>query len=159
MANAAAAGGPWPFSSTALAWQRHDRLTVCEADVIHAYPYNSHDVINRSLWGQIEMTPANERGIRLIRSTLAKYPLETAVRVTREVEAAEYGIVDEDSVHELIDEDVSTDTYTCSHAPALHGTGCRTARRAHAQSGRCSKPIPARGGRTGQVVPGTRSRP
>ncbi|WP_280329534.1 ADP-ribosyltransferase [Nocardia wallacei] len=95
-----------PLAETALAGQRLDRLTASEADVIHAYTYNSHDVINKSLWGQIEMTPTNERRIRLIRSGLAKYPLETAVRVTREVEAAEYGIVDQDSMYELVDEDI-----------------------------------------------------
>ncbi|WP_280274102.1 hypothetical protein [Nocardia wallacei] len=95
-----------PLAETALAGQLLDRLTASEADVIHAYTYDSHDVINKSLWGQIEMTPTNERRIRLIRSGLAKYPLETAVRVTLEVEAAEYGIVDQDSMYELVDEDI-----------------------------------------------------
>ncbi len=95
-----------PLAEAALAGQRPDRLTADEADVIHAYTYNAHDVINKALWGQIEMTPTNERRIRLIRSGLAKYPLETAVRVTREAEAAEYGIVDEDSAFALIDEDI-----------------------------------------------------
>nr|WP_269781555.1 ADP-ribosyltransferase [Nocardia bovistercoris] len=89
-----------------MAGQRPDRLTASEADVIRAYTYNAHEMINKSLWGHIEMTPANERRVRLIRSGLAKYPLETAVRVTREAEAADLGIVDDDSLYELIDEDI-----------------------------------------------------
>ncbi|MFI1916116.1 ADP-ribosyltransferase [Nocardia sp. NPDC020380] len=92
-----------PLAETALAGQRGDRLTEGEADVIRAYTYNSHDAINKALWGEIAMTPAIERRIRLIRSGLAKYPLESAVRVTREVEASEYGIVDADSAYALID--------------------------------------------------------
>ncbi|MGW4125676.1 ADP-ribosyltransferase [Nocardia sp. NPDC004711] len=95
-----------PLAETALAGQRHERLTASEADVIHAYTHNAHDDINKALWGEIEMTPTNARRIRLIRSGLAKYPLETAVRVTREVEAAEYGIVDEGSAYSLVDEDI-----------------------------------------------------
>lgn len=95
-----------PLAAAALAGQRPDRLTAAEADVIHAYSYNAHDAINKSLWGEIAMTPANERRISLIRSGLAKYPLEMAVRVTREAEAAEYGIVDEESAYGLIDEDI-----------------------------------------------------
>lgn len=95
-----------PLAETALSGQRPDRLTASEADVIYAYSCNAHDVINKTLWGQIEMTPANERRIRLIRSGLAKYPLETAVRVTREADAAEFGIFDANSAHALIDEDV-----------------------------------------------------
>ncbi|WP_330178793.1 ADP-ribosyltransferase [Nocardia sp. NBC_01503] len=95
-----------PLAETVLAGQRADRLSDSEADVIQAYTYNAHDVINKALWGEIAMTPAIERRIRLIRSGLAKYPLASAVRVTREVEASEYGIVDADSAYALIDEDI-----------------------------------------------------
>ncbi|QLY28655.1 hypothetical protein H0264_25370 [Nocardia huaxiensis] len=95
-----------PLAETALAGQRADRLTDSEADVIRSYTYNSHDAINKALWGEIAMTPAIERRIRLIRSGLAKYPLESAVRVTREVEASEYDIYDADSAYALIDEDI-----------------------------------------------------
>ncbi|MFE3758991.1 ADP-ribosyltransferase [Nocardia tengchongensis] len=94
-----------PLAERALAAQRLDKLTASEADVIHAYTCNAHDAINKTLWGQIEMTPANARRIRLIRSGLAKYPLPTAVRVTREAEAAEFGIVDEESAYSLIDDE------------------------------------------------------
>ncbi|WP_162958834.1 ADP-ribosyltransferase [Nocardia yunnanensis] len=95
-----------PLAETALAGQRPDRLTDSEADVIRSYTYNSHAAINKALWGEVEMTPAIEGRIRLIRSGLAKYPLERSVRVTREVEASEYGIVDADSAYALIDEDI-----------------------------------------------------
>ncbi len=53
--------------------------------------------------GQIAMTAELERRIARIRSGLRKYPLPAMVRVTRETDAAIYGIVDEASARALID--------------------------------------------------------
>ncbi|WP_167477937.1 ADP-ribosyltransferase [Nocardia arthritidis] len=88
----------------ALAGQDLTLLTPEESGAIRAYALNLFQLINDALWGHAPMTPFLERYISLIRSGLAKYPLTEPVRVTRESEAALYGIVDEESAYALVEE-------------------------------------------------------
>ncbi|MFI9507259.1 ADP-ribosyltransferase [Nocardia sp. NPDC052566] len=101
----------WPWADAALASQSLDRLTDSERDVISAYAHNAFQDVNDALWGQIPMTTALERRIKIIRSGLAKYPLPQTVRVTREAEAAAYGLVDEESAAALIDAEFTHDGF------------------------------------------------
>ncbi|WP_068020486.1 ADP-ribosyltransferase [Nocardia mexicana] len=88
----------------ALAGQDLTLLTSEESGAIRAYALNFFQLINDALWGHAPMTPVLKRHINLIRSGLAKYPLSESVRVTRESEAALYGIVDETSAYALVEE-------------------------------------------------------
>lgn len=51
------------------------------------------------------MTPALAQRIERIRSGLRRYPLPTTVRVTRESEAAIYGLFDEASARALVNQE------------------------------------------------------
>jgi hypothetical protein len=98
---------PYGFKSTPLAesvlrGQRPDRLTESEAGYIEGYASNGHKITNRALRGEIEMTPSIQARVDGIRSGLAKYPLPANVRVTREVDANVYGIVNAESIDHLI---------------------------------------------------------
>lgn len=101
----------WPWAEAALASQGLDRLTAAERDAISAYAYNGYLHINDALWERIPMTAALERRIVLIRSGLAKYPLPQTVRVTREADAAVYGLTDEASAAALIDAEFAHDGF------------------------------------------------
>ncbi|WP_040804061.1 ADP-ribosyltransferase [Nocardia concava] len=94
--------GEVPVAEIALAGQGTDRLTPAECAAIQAYAYNGFEQINKALWGQIPMTPALADRIDQIRSGLAKYPLPTRVRVSREAESKTFGIVDAASAHALV---------------------------------------------------------
>lgn len=90
------------LAEVALVGQGLGRLTPSERAAIQAYAFNGFEQINQALWGAIPMTRTLERRIETIRSGLRKYPLPMMVRVTREAEAETFGIVDEESAHELI---------------------------------------------------------
>ena len=113
-----------PLAESVLAGQRPDRLTAVERDVIEAYALGGHERVNGAMRGQIPMTPELERRIEIIRSGLRRYPLPTTVRVTRETEAAIYGIVDEASARDLVDAQFSEAGFlsTCGVAVPPHST-------------------------------------
>lgn len=91
-----------PLAHSVLAGQDHNLLTSTEREWIHAYSGNAYERINQAMRGQIPMTASLERRIAAIRSGLAKYPIPAAVRVTREIDAAVYGVTDEASAQELL---------------------------------------------------------
>ncbi|GAB4590249.1 ADP-ribosyltransferase [Nocardia sp. IFM 10818] len=97
--------GDIPLADTVLAGQNLDLLTDAEKGTIQAYANNGFELINKAMRGHTPMTPAVAARIALIRSGLAKYPIPTAVRVSREVDAALYGITDEASAYALLDEE------------------------------------------------------
>ncbi|MFD4460617.1 ADP-ribosyltransferase [Nocardia sp. NPDC058480] len=92
-----------PAAGIALAGQGLDLLTAVERDAIQSYALNGFERINKALWDQIPMTDALVQRIDAIRSGLMKYPLPTMVRVTREDEAPNMGIVGVESAYSLID--------------------------------------------------------
>ncbi|WP_433567114.1 ADP-ribosyltransferase [Nocardia sp. CA-151230] len=104
-----------PLAEIALVGQDLTLLTSEESGAIRAYALNLFELVNDALWGHSPMTPVLQRYIGLIRSGLAKYPLSEAVRVTRESEAALYGIVDEDSAYALVEEEFTHEGFmsTC----------------------------------------------
>lgn len=93
-----------PFAEMVLAGQGLDRLTTHERAVLEAYAGNGFERINQALRRQVSMTPELDQRIRTIRSALLKYPLPVRVRVTRETEAALYGLVDESSAQLIMNE-------------------------------------------------------
>ncbi|WP_331722924.1 ADP-ribosyltransferase [Nocardia sp. NBC_00511] len=91
-----------PLAQVALAGQGIDRLTATERTTIQVYALSGYEQINRAMRGQSPMTPGLRERIDIIRAGLRKYPLPTAVRVTRETAAELYELVDEASAHALI---------------------------------------------------------
>ncbi|WP_327101497.1 ADP-ribosyltransferase [Nocardia vinacea] len=100
-----------PLAEVVLAGQGVDRLSSTERDVIEAYALGGYERINQAMRGQIPMTVELERRIETIRCGLQKYPLPEAVRVTRETDAAVYGLVDEESARALIDVEFREDGF------------------------------------------------
>lgn len=94
--------GEIPLAYTALAAQILDLLTSEERNAIAAYSGNAFVSINAAMRGEIAMTPPLARRIATIKSGLRKYPIPTAVRASRIVDAAFFGIMDDASVHEVI---------------------------------------------------------
>lgn len=91
-----------PLADTALSGQNLDLLTAAEKNWIHAYSVSAYENINQAMRGQIPMTSALEHRIATIRSGLAKYPIPFAVRVSREIDSAAYGIADNASPLDLL---------------------------------------------------------
>ncbi|WP_171048211.1 ADP-ribosyltransferase [Nocardia cyriacigeorgica] len=100
-----------PLASAELAGQTPDRLTDNERAEIEAYALGGFELVNAAMRGLTPMTPSIERRIIAIRSGLRRYPLPTAVRVTRETEADLYGIVDAASALALIDQEFVEDAF------------------------------------------------
>ncbi|WP_433525317.1 ADP-ribosyltransferase [Nocardia pseudovaccinii] len=92
-----------PLAAAVLAGQSADRLNDTERDVIEAYALGGYERINQAMRETIPMTDELDRRIEAIRSGLRKYPLPQTVRVTRETEAAIYGLSDEASARALVD--------------------------------------------------------
>ncbi|MFE1593262.1 ADP-ribosyltransferase [Nocardia sp. NPDC058705] len=92
-----------PVAGVALAGQGPDLLTGPERDAIQSYALNGFERINKALWDQTPIANALAQCIDAIRSGLMKYPLPTTVRVTREDEARNMGIVSDESAYALID--------------------------------------------------------
>ncbi|MEV4236283.1 MULTISPECIES: ADP-ribosyltransferase [unclassified Nocardia] len=108
-----------PLAEVVLAGQGVDRLSSTERDVIEAYALGGYERINQAMRGQIPMTVELERRIETIRSGLQKYPLPEAVRVTRETDAAVYGLVDEESARALIDAEFREDGFLSTSGVAI----------------------------------------
>lgn len=94
-----------PLAHLALAGQNLDLLTATERAWIEAYAHNGFERINQAMRGQIPMTSALAQRIAHIRSGLRKYPAPVTVRVSRVVEAAFFGITDEESADAILDEE------------------------------------------------------
>lgn len=113
-----------PLAEMVLAGQRLENLAAAERDAIEAYALGGYELVNQAMRGQVPMTPDLSRRIDRIRSGLRKYPLPTTARVTRETEAALYGVVDEASALALIDAEFSEGGFlsTCGVADPPHST-------------------------------------
>ncbi|MET8649631.1 MULTISPECIES: ADP-ribosyltransferase [Nocardia] len=86
-----------PLAGHVLTWQGADRLSKCEREAIEAYALGGYERINQALRGLVPLSPELARRVDHIRSGLRKYPLTQTIRVTRETEAAVYGVEDENT--------------------------------------------------------------
>jgi hypothetical protein len=91
-----------PFAVPAAQQRSLDRLTGDERTAIESYALNGFDRINRALRGHLPMTPEIQAEVDRIRSGLRKYPLETDVRVTREVSGHVLSVTDETSAEAVV---------------------------------------------------------
>lgn len=98
-------GSDWlegfPFAGRDVEHPDLSRLTQDEVDAIAYYASLGHDNINRTLEGDVPMTPETAGLIASIRSGLRKYPLPSTIRVSRETELTELGIDDYDQLARL----------------------------------------------------------
>lgn len=84
----------YPYAVPAAQRRSLDRLTDAERHSIEFYAHGGYERVNKALRGELEMTPQIEAEVATIRSGLRKYPLDTDIRVTREVSGYVFGIDD-----------------------------------------------------------------
>lgn len=124
--------GNFPYAFPASAQRSSDRLTAAERASIESYAYNGYERVNQALRGQRTMTPDIQVEVDRIRAGLRKYPLESDVRVTREVSGAVFDIGDEAraqaaAIESLIDEVFEEDGFMSTSMGPLpaHSTARR----------------------------------
>lgn len=81
-----------------------DRLTDHERGEIQSYALGGFERINAALRGQLPMTPLLEDGIATLRDAIRKFPLDEDARVTREIAAADLGLITADAAPTVVGE-------------------------------------------------------
>ncbi|HEY5857667.1 MAG TPA: ADP-ribosyltransferase [Aldersonia sp.] len=93
---------PYPSEYTLL--QDLGHLTAEERDAVGAYTAGAYLDVNEALRGRRPMTAAVQQGIEHLRSALAKFPLPSACRVSRETELEDLGLDAGQSPEDLVGE-------------------------------------------------------
>lgn len=81
-------------------------LTAEERDVIGAYTLGDYALINEALRGHRPMTDPVSHDAVVLRGALAKFPLESAFRVSREVSSADLGLSPGEDPERLIGDEL-----------------------------------------------------